>query len=273
MAQAVESENDSGKADHLKMPGKVRVYLLITLQTSNDGIISIFIFPISVPSLLMNDTSFYKKMAALVFAYWLRINISDINVSPDNLADIAARYFFVFSLEWDPDRKHKDLILSNDNKSLTHKKSSCWNTAVLKSKVTIISEGSIQFEVTLRDVEDGAHMMLGWAAASAVDDIQMSNFLGSKSRPTECAFYCNFNCFSQYYHDKHTNFDRKWRGQHLKDGDRIGMIFKGNVCTLQLNDEKVGILSENVPSAIYLAACPYRDITIECTKLEMIDDE
>ena len=76
-----------------------------------------------------------------------------------------------------------------------------------------------------------------------------------------------------YSQGSKTFFNSKWRGKDVKNGDRILLSFDfvESQCSVSFNDHYVGVLSERLPSSLYIVVNPDKPtMSIEVTKYEIV---
>ena len=248
-----------------------------------------------------------KKKAALVFAYWWRTTMSHMNMSANMLVDIMQRYSFEWRFEWDSERTHKDIELSNHNQTLKHTRIGD-RIAVSKNELSSEYMDAAMIEFTLQGIPDGvSDLMIGFVDSSDVHRVRLSTFISQSERPKVCT-YCNVlpvdtviskiaasvcfyicydpkECAVQIYRSRFSKRERDratpidvtsgnhWRGCDCKNGDRILMSFDfvHSRCMVTYNEREVGTLTDNLPNQIYVLANPDRPtLTLETTRFEVI---
>jgi len=180
----------------------------------------------------------------------------------------------VTQFEWDPDRKHGDIALSNSNTKMKRKRMTSWRTAVTKQMLSGDTLSSVSWEAKILDVRDDKkiRMMIGFVDSTAVDGVRMDTYLGKKDRPKECVLYISTDSFAKYQRSSMSAFDSKWKGSKCNDEDRILMTFDfvNSRCTASYNGETIGVISESLPQSIYLAVSVGFNQSLETVKFECV---
>ena len=173
--------------------------------------------------------------------------------------------------EWDPSRTHNKVTLSNDNRTITFESplSNKWGTVISKHELCSETMSSVLWEVTLYDITSRInYFMLGFVDSGAVDQVRGGWCFAQEARPKECAIGIYSHCFSQCANGKELNFDSKWKGSDCSNGNRILLEFDfvHYRCTVYYNEEYVGVISNTLPSRLYIVGNLSSSITLETTK-------
>ena len=174
---------------------------------------------------------------------------------------VTTRNVDILRFEWDPLLKREGLTLHNNNKDIEHGNDTSMRGVVSKSTLWAEHIVSAVWEVTLQNylyVEyPWRTLQIGFVCGNAADMVRLDGAnLGQSSRPKECALYIHSGNVRVRQNGKYTDFDAKWKGSKLKNGDRIMFMldFVQGKCTVSFNDKIAGVLSEDLPNQIRLVA-------------------
>lgn len=173
------------------------------------------------------------------------------------------------AFEWDPKRKPKKIVLSNHNLSASSPNSG-WYSFVAKNELTASSMATVEWEVTIRKrPSNDAYLalMIGYMESVRVGSFVRTVNLGRDKH--ECGLYVGgTNPFQKFAAKTFTKYDEKWKSNMIKAGDRISLLFDFNLlkCTIYFNDKMIGLLTEQLPDALYPAMSVAYEHEFETTR-------
>lgn len=171
-----------------------------------------------------------------------------------------------------------------------------YQAAIFKQELSAEMMDSVSLEFQLGAIDEGmGYLRIGFVDSDAAGKVRMDCGLGNSDRPTECIFFIRpgNQVWSKYEKGEEIKFDSKWRGEHCQNGmkssflpsglplyilfllwtgDRILLQFDfvKSFCTVHYNDEEVGVLSEKLPPAVFVATSPYSPaLTLELIRFEV----
>ena len=171
--------------------------------------------------------------------------------------------------EWDPKRKPTKIVLSNDNLTASSPNSG-WYSFVAKNELTASSMATVEWEVTIRKrPSNDAYLalMIGYLESERVGSFVRNVNLGRDKH--ECGLYVGgTNPFQKFAAKTFTKYDDKWKSNIIKIGDRLSLLFDFNLskCTIYFNDTIVGLLTEQLPDALYPAMSVAYEHQFETTR-------
>ena len=163
--------------------------------------------------------------------------------------------------EWDASKKGGAITLSNANKTAAVTSGSGWMAVRSKNLVKADQVSAVHWEVTLRQLPTGGShkiwLMFGYIPEEMRDSFKPTDNLNCDQH---YAFYprgndTRFDKFSRNGSPTYVNFDPKWNCKNCKVGDRMELRFdfQSKCCDLYYNGEKVGLLTDKLPNALYPA--------------------
>eukprot|EP01083_Nonionella_stella_P093499 262057_1 len=175
--------------------------------------------------------------------------------------------------EWNPQTKHKSIVLSKNNTAANTTDSKCVSRKVVaKNSISGDKLSKMHWEVTIikrQENNDNWGIAIGYVAKQAMTQLDYTKWVGAS--PNECGLdvytTARLGKFDNASH-KADVFDKKWQAKNVKTGDRIGLIFNfvNHQCVAHINDELIGTLTENLPNDIYPAVSFYYQQAIQTTK-------
>ena len=119
--------------------------------------------------------------ARVVFEYWMRTILSNQKISVQNYAGLVVKYYFIFQFEWDPQRKHEALIISNEGMRVTDTSSVLGWRSLCAKKVLPFENAStcnVRWEITLRQKGEDTSVLIGFINAECIEDFCVDVKLG-----------------------------------------------------------------------------------------------
>lgn len=209
---------------------------------------------------------------AVVFGFWIRTIIFDVNVSPNDLLNVVLQYSYMMSLEWDQSRKHHHLLLSDDGKILTKTNCNWYRSICSESVLSADTVSSAQWELTLRRKgqfrTNGMEFMMGFVTTSNMENYGAA-MIGLNQYETALRIWDKHH---PLIHTKgaSTAIHEEWMFD-LKVGDKFRMNFDFNKkeCAAFYNDQLLGIITRDLPETIHLAvSLCYKGSSVETTFFE-----
>lgn len=174
--------------------------------------------------------------------------------------------------EWDSARKHADIVLSNENQTMSHVRDQNWRTVIAKPELSSESMLSVSWEITIRNIGKLGYLHIGFVDSDIVDQVKLeATCFGTSVRPKEFALGISSGVVSRYQNGTEAMKFNNWTGSDLKAGDRLlfTMNFEKSTITVHYNGNSMGVLSEALPHRLYVAANAYTPITLETTRFEI----
>ena len=186
----------------------------------------------------------------IVFAYWIRTKLSPRYIFTDELIKITIKYipnppsFY----DWDSDRCHHSLMISNENKTITSK---AFGPKSVFSKYVIGGRNRIiRWEVTLRKnpyLFGSGLMRMGIMDAKYIDDAYVGSEIGDQNHQIALKLAA--------YRFPERVIDTKWSSFASNQVVPVSakLEFKNGQCNAYCNDKLLGILIDDLPEMFYLA--------------------
>eukprot|EP01083_Nonionella_stella_P162151 532068_1 len=162
--------------------------------------------------------------------------------------------------EWNPQTKHKSIILSKNNTAANNTDSNSGSRKVVaKNSISGDKLSKMHWEVTIRKRQKEHKQWgigIGYVAKQAMNQLTYDKSVGNGHG--ECAFdVWKTNRFGRYNNGDYKSdvFNSSTKSDNLKAGDRVGLIFNfvKHECVVHLNNESIGTLTDNLPNDIYPA--------------------
>lgn len=199
----------------------------------------------------------YKMLENMVWSRYSKI----VNVTTDK-----------WDAFWDPSRKHDDLVLSDNNKKMKNAKSG-WHAVAMKQELTA-EMGVVSIEFVLGDIDGAVNSLeIGFVDSSSISQFRTGTWIGKRDRPKEWCLQIDNNQFVTLQNGiTKKTFDSKFQGKYCKNEDRLllNFDFPQSKCTVQFNDEDVGVLSKELPKRVFVLGCAYYSVySLTITKFEV----
>ena len=124
-----------------------------------------------------------RNKASVVFAYWLRTIMSDVNMSYAVLVDLVWRYYLMPQFEWDIKRTHRDFTLSTNRlrftKSMTGRKSLCSKTMLDSAEISYV-----RWEMTMQQKGSDMYLLMGFIDARYIERWSSDQPIGRNKNET-----------------------------------------------------------------------------------------
>jgi len=183
--------------------------------------------------------------------------------------------------EWDPHRKSSRISLSADRRtaSLSDRLVGAWRCFVAKPLLKASALRGVEWEVTLRRIPDNPsqlHFMMGFVASAALSTLDYNSDLGDDAQ--HCCLYLNgLRGFQKYTAASEWAYvdAERWKSDNVSVGDtfEFGMDFEAETATVFYNGECVGVLTDALPSELYVAMAAAYEHSFETTKWNLIAKE
>ena len=144
---------------------------------------------------------------------------------------IKTSVFSMFpSFEWDPNHKHKEYVLSNNNKTVT-KSSGCSGSILSKNELSAETISSVIWEITIRKYDNiqNCHWMLGFVPSDKRDSIKFDGCLGGNNDQYQGHMLWLYGGYDEFRTHVNSSSDFKFKfnqkPKNMQPGDRLEMRF------------------------------------------------
>ena len=192
------------------------------------------------------------KTKALVFGYIHEIEraILDDRIVPVGIIHLCL-LFHAISFEWDPSKKPKEIVLSDNNRTV-RSDFGRWTSVISKCLLSADKVSKVEWEITIRARPKYLYFMMGYAESES--KVLYKSNIAHKAGC--CALYLySESTFRNYKAGTSTDYMDKWNAKNYGVGDRFELRFNfpDKNCNVYCNGERVGFLTENLPENIYPA--------------------
>lgn len=192
-----------------------------------------------------------------------------------DIVPIVTLKFEIPKFEWDPLRKNAAISLSNDNRTFKYDKTFKWVTIMAKPRLSSQAIVSVAWELTVRAADHAPSFQIGFIQKDVVDSITMEGDISDiseiKSKLKSIVFYVSKKTDATKVYE---NGKQRRLGQSpaLKIGDRISFILDlaQSTANVYYNGGLWGEVTKQLPNDLYIVANPYRAVTLETTKFEIV---
>ena len=160
--------------------------------------------------------------------------------------------------EWNPSTKHDAIVLSKNNKAATPSTARAWYKCIGKNLLSSQKYKKVIWELTIteREEEDRKWFCsMGYVAQQELPQMEYETPIGAARN--ECGLRLRNTLPLLKIHNDSDSYPwhKKLKSNIIKRGDRLKLCFDyiARQCRLYLNDQEVGILTNNLPDNIYPA--------------------
>ena len=224
----------------------------------------------------------FEKRLALAFYGFIR-TFNHPNEAPQSLV-LEMMKFYQRSppFEWDASKKGSNITLSNANKTAT-KTADIWNSVLCTSKLNAGTMSAVHWELTLRErrcerldsSREYMAIMMGFVNGDDYGRVRMDNSLGCNEygkRGTMLNIYSGNDRFKKFINGSQTELsDIGHKARDCKVGDRfeIELDFVAKRATAFYNGLRIGLITDALPTNVYLALSLFQHVSVETTKFEI----
>merc|ERR1711879_612780 len=171
---------------------------------------------------------------------------------------------------------HPDLVswdLWDGNQTVTHNSYDGWRSIYSKNMISTGTMSSLvlKWEISLKGKSSNGAITMGIMDGKHIRKANIANFIGSQQHQMGIMIAKSIGAH------RYTNGDLSGRirsnGVKWNIGDRLRLDFDlaGRRCTVFLNDQFVGILTDDLPDTFYLAmSAKWKDTKLETTMFEFV---